>query len=373
MPHYVRRAALCAVLLGTSACETVRDLEAQSRVDPQTIALYRLSATPQDAKDQCPVAPTGRYANEYAKKYAYNDRGPGDNHTGAVPLACFDFPGDAAARSAYAAAAMPQGSAYKTASGPQTQMLNARYARNRLASILLKQSDDVCTTEMGRLVSREAMVNTSLSFLTSALAAAGGIVTGQTAHRILSGGAGLSNATRENFDANVYRNVMSSAVAKAIEKERTKQRTDIVSQFTKDTLDYPVDRMVMEVNEYHQTCSFYRGLGLVLEAVSRDENSNEFTRLSGEIASVKEDIADLTARKEKAGAKEKEAIDADLAKKEAELAKLQEARTKIILPEAVEAADKPKADEPPAGPAEPKAPAPPTPPPPPPPVEAPKG
>ena len=205
MPHYVRSVALGAVLLGTSACETVRDLEAQSRVDPQTIALYRLSATPQDAKDQCPVAPTGRYANERAKKYAYNDRGPGDNHTGAVPLACFDFPGDAAARSAYAAAAMPQGSAYKTASGPQTQMLNARYARNRLASILLKQSDDICTTEMGRLVSREAMVNTSLSFLTSALAAAGGIVTGQTAHRILSGGAGLSNATRENFDANVYR------------------------------------------------------------------------------------------------------------------------------------------------------------------------
>lgn len=280
------------VVLGASGCETIRDLEAQSRVDPQTIALYRLAGTPEDKTKECPVAPTGRYANEHSRHADFNDRGPADNHTGAVPLNCFNFPTDAT--NAYSTAAEPQGKAYNAAVGQAKTGQEARYARNRLASILMKQSDDVCTVEMGRLVSRDAMVNTGLSIGDSGLSAAATVATGQMAKSILSGGAGLLNSSRESVNANVYRNIMSTAVAKAIENERGQLRKDILTHFDSSTVSYPVDEMVMDVNRYHQSCSFYHGLGLVLDAVSRSKltESDSYVQISGEIANIDAELRD---------------------------------------------------------------------------------
>lgn len=337
MRHLVRSVALGAVLLGASGCESVRDLEAQSRVDPQTIALYRLASTPQNESERCPVAPTGRYANEVGKRGSYNDRGPADNHTGAVPLDCFNFPNETDAAYSSAAKFEKNKNAYDQAAGPEQQKLQARYARNRLASILIKQSDDICTVEMGRLVSRDAMVNTGLSFADSALSTAAGVATGQLAHRILAGGSGLANATRENFNANVYRNVMSTAVAKAIDKDRTRQLALIDANSTKDTFDYPVDRMIMDVNEYHHTCSFYRGLELVLDAVSRNENTDEYIRATAEIGMLKDELADLDARIKNASGKEKTALIAKRSAKMDDLTAAESARTKSILPAAAAA------------------------------------
>jgi hypothetical protein len=202
----------------------------------------------------------------------------------------------------------------------------------------MKQSDDVCTVELGRMVSDEAMVNTGLSFGTSALSTAATVVTGKLTKSILAGGSSLFNATRENFDSQVYRNVMSTAIATAIEKERAKDRAAILGHFEDSSVKYPVDRMVMDVNEYHQTCSFYHGLTLVLTAVSKDQNTTQFASLSAEISSVKQERDDLIARAAKAGAKEKEEIQAELVSKEQTLANLENERTKLVMPDAVSTA-----------------------------------
>ena len=154
--------ASCVILAG---CNT---LQAQSRVDPQTVAIYK-AATP---------ALPGTCVQKIR----------GDVRYGAVDLDCFRFAGHTEL-------------AYHEASAD-------RGARNRLAAVLLKQSDDVCTVEMGRLTANEAMVNVGLGSATSAFATAGAIVTGQLASNILSGLGSASNAVRDHVNAEVYRNVL---------------------------------------------------------------------------------------------------------------------------------------------------------------------
>lgn len=241
-----------------SGCQT---LQAQSRVDPQTMAVYtQLSG----GDGSCNAA---KLEN--------------DSRTGAINLDCLQFPAefgpDGRPRLAYAAAQ------------------NDKVSRNRLAAILMKQSDDVCTLELGRLTANEAMANTGLSIATSALSAAGSIVTGTLAQSILAGGAGLSNASRDHINAEIYRNTLSTAVTKAIQNERDRQRGLIAAKATSLPEVYSVDEMIMDVNRYHQTCSFYRGLGLVVQAVERtrptysDEHriiSNAITELDVRVGQI---------------------------------------------------------------------------------------
>jgi hypothetical protein len=229
---------LAAISLLASGCTAI---QAQSRVDPQTIANYGRSDI---GAIECPA------------------RLPDDSHGGAINLDCFYFQGDATTKkTAYVHAATDRGS------------------RNRLASILLKHADDVCTLEMGRLVADEATVNTGLSTLTSALAGASTIVTGNLAKSILSGGADLANATRSHVNEHIYRNILSTAIGRAVRNEQERRRKEIEGRFSKELADYSVDAMIVDVNAYHQVCSLERGLGLVLDAVDRTKFE------AGEIAS----------------------------------------------------------------------------------------
>lgn len=229
-----------ALLIGASAfllpgCTT---LQAQSRVDPQTVAHY-----PQDGKtvmgSDCPV------------------KLKSDTNAGAINLDCFIFPENRLKQQGGQPA-----TAYEQASTDRTK-------RNRLASILLKQSDDVCTIEMGRLIADEAIANAGLSILTSGLSAASTIVSGETAKSILSGVATTTNATRGHINAEVYRNTLSTAILKAIQLERDRKRLEIFTNIPKTNDQYNVDQMIMDVNAYHQVCSLSRGLALVVDAVNR--------------------------------------------------------------------------------------------------------
>ncbi|HEX6376345.1 MAG TPA: hypothetical protein VFZ91_11565, partial [Allosphingosinicella sp.] len=233
-----------AALLG--GCTTLQN---QSRVDPRTVANY-----PRDDRiensNTCP------------------ENLDGDTHGGAINLDCFRFPeDDTTAPTAYDRAA----GRLRDPARPTAYLLAAgsKIARNRLGAILIKHADDVCTQELGRLTANEAISNTALATVASTLSGIATIVTGEHAKEIFAAGAGLATASRSHINAHVYRNVLSTAVSRAIHIARDKQRGEIQAQLGKDPDAYNVDQMVVDVNAYHQTCSFYRGLTLVLEAVDR--------------------------------------------------------------------------------------------------------
>lgn len=271
-------AAGAAALLG--GCTTLQN---QSRVDPRTVANY-----PRDDRIEgstnCPTEIGG------------------DTHGGAINLDCFRFPDHG-----------PNGNtAYELA-------VDRLVERNRLAAILIKHSDDVCTQELGRLTANEAITNTALATVASTLSGIATIVTGAHAKEIFAAGSGLATASRSHVNAHVFRNVLSTAISRAIHIERDKQRGAIQAQLAKDPTVYNVDQMVVEVNAYHQTCSFYRGLTLVLEAVDRTkfEESDRAGSLRRAIEMYDREIATLEARAGKAKGKAKDDLEALVAQADA--------------------------------------------------------
>lgn len=250
--------------LALSGCTALGRLEAQSRVDPRTIAIYPLAGTTGASSKDCEVPRAG-----------------GDYRDGAIRIDCVHTDaievGPAAAGTVPAAAVANQNLAF----GLYNEAARGnKIMRNRLASVLMKHSDDICTVELGQLTAREAMVNTGLGMATSALSTISSLVMGDFAKSALASGASFTNASRDHINAEVYRNILSTAISSAIDEERRATRQQLVDRFTIETADYSVDQMVMEVNRFHQGCSFYHGIGLVLKKVNRPGSSAANARRS---------------------------------------------------------------------------------------------
>jgi hypothetical protein len=301
---YRKMIAVCMTALTTSGCAAWNTLESQARADPRTVAAY-------------PAHDVSRNVRQTTGSCAIT-RLRGDAYDVPINLDCFRFPEQKDTGQL----------AYKLAAGPAP---GGQAARNRLASILIKHSDDICVKEMGDISARESISNTALGITTSLLSGLGTVVTGERTKAWLAGGAGLSNATRDHINAEVFRNVLASALAKAIENDRTVRRTAIVSQFTVAPELHSVDQMIADVNRYHQSCSFYNGLVLVVDAVNRASPSiaAEHRDKSAAIAQLKVDIAELDQTISRADAASRPALaklKADLA---AQLAKLQLERSNL--------------------------------------------
>lgn len=190
---------------------------------------------------------------------------PPDARPGAIDLGCFVFPESRTEQNLPSDA-----TAYALASRDVD-------LRNRLTAILLKQADDVCTSEKALLLKRQAEANGWLSIATTGLSTVSTIVTGELAKSILSGGAALTSGSRDHINTHVYRNQIIQTVTKAIDTERVRLLQIIVPHLEFAIEKYSVDDMIREVNNYHQACSFSLGLQLVMDSV---EKRAEFDKIS---------------------------------------------------------------------------------------------
>jgi hypothetical protein len=154
--------------------------------------------------------------------------------------------------------------------------VESKRERNRLSALLLKHSDDLCTVELGRLNSNEATVNTSLSVLTTTLTTVANIVTGERASEILTGAATVASGSRDHINVHVYRNQVAYAVSRAIALERQTRREAIESRYIDAPDLWTVDDAIRAVNAYHQQCSFYKGLELLLASVESKANADRY-------------------------------------------------------------------------------------------------
>jgi hypothetical protein len=259
-------------------------MHAQSRIDPRTVASY-------EPRGATPAAGAAANTDCYTARY------DGDANAGVVDLTCARFPGDDDGPTAYALAtgATLYDPAHMPLQGEPLETARRQF-RNRLGAMLMKHSDDVCTASIGRAANNEAVSNAVLNTLTTTLASVASIVTGQEAQRILGAGAAISSGTRDHLNAAIFRNVLVSAVSRAIRDERTGISRSIDEGMTKPITDYNADTMIRDINRYHQSCSFIRGLELVVRAVDRTATSDRteqiqryndaITALDGEIGKV---------------------------------------------------------------------------------------
>lgn len=257
------RLILLGAIILLSGCAR---LGAAARVDPPIIARYPVSAG-------CTAV------NNEPKDKAIKQ--------GAIDLDCFKFPeanGDFVANSdsqqiagrlvggtvtkpavANGVISMTITDAKVNADVPAYDLaVSDRGARNRLTSILLSQADEICVKDSAAIIANEAATNGILNILTTGLASAGSVVTGERAKTILAGTAGFISGSRDHINAAIYRNQVSQAITAASGAERKRLRDAIDARRAEEVTSFSVDDMIRMVNEYHQACSFYKGLELAL-------------------------------------------------------------------------------------------------------------
>lgn len=180
----------------------------------------------------------------------------------AINLDCFKFnPNDEMQATAYVQATQGEDAEEE------------RVARNRLQAAILTHADLICEKEKAGIYSDRAVVGGVLDFLSSGFSISSTIVGGELSKSILGGLAGLSTATRTNIDANVYQNQLVTAITQAMDTERARLLTEMEALKSEQTDNYTADDMIRRTNEYHQACSFQKGVQLLAKAAADQEGS----------------------------------------------------------------------------------------------------
>jgi hypothetical protein len=245
---------LLAAALSLPACT---QLGARARINPTSVAVY----------PKANISAEGSKGDPSGDQQCLLARGIYDSKQGAINLDCFYFPEDRpGAEGSKSFPAYDRAVPGVTYGGKTIAPSEAKIARNRLASILIKHADDVCLIEKGRLVAGQSTANFPLSFLTQSLSGASTIVVGDRAKSILSGLATLSAGTQDNVNASFYRNQIVQAIGRSLDQERERHLESLAAARPQDIEAYTVDDMIAGVNAYHQACSFEHGLQVLLDA-----------------------------------------------------------------------------------------------------------
>jgi len=142
-------------------------------------------------------------------------------------------------------------------------------SRDRLRAVLVARSDLICAEVQAQIVGTNDLVNFGLSELTTVLAGAGAIVTGATSAKILSGTAAVFNATRSNVNEVFYQNAFKTAIIQKMNELRTAQLAVVYAREKSGAVaKYSTEDMIMEVQRYHNLCSFYAGVTGLTQANS---------------------------------------------------------------------------------------------------------
>lgn len=189
--------------------------------------------------------------------------------------------------------------------------------RNRFQDYLLWRSEQQCERHKAGILANQAMVNFSLSTITTGVATTAALVIAP-ASNILAGIGAFTSGTRSHFNENFYRQTLAPGIVRKINQTRSsrlgaimeKRRTPpserpatvvenksdadakavvpatpATANATKTTLppskptqvvlmaDYTLEEAITDVERYHQQCSFVAGLSELIEPGAKFEDT----------------------------------------------------------------------------------------------------
>jgi hypothetical protein len=160
----------------------------------------------------------------------------------------------------------------------QIQPLSAdetRIRRNRLQLAIIDRSNSICDYHKGAIIAQKSMFDFSTSLLSTLLGTASGAVGGETAARILGAASGGVTATSAALNASIYQNLLTTAIIKSIENSREEFKANTIKpKRNESAANYSVDQAIIDANDYHRLCSFYRGI----VALADDDGPKPLTR-----------------------------------------------------------------------------------------------
>lgn len=183
---------------------------------------------------------------------------------------------------------LPGGLTFAKASEP-----NNKRGRDDFAHFLIERSNTLCERHRAGIAAVSSSVNFGLTELATGLNTAGTLVVGEQAAKILTGIAGAVNASRDAFNENIYQNQLMPAILESIKNSRENKYKEIVASLSKSTDEYPASALLVDVNDYHQRCSFVEGMS-TLAAAAKEVKVTDAER-EQKVQELKKQLSDLNA------------------------------------------------------------------------------
>jgi hypothetical protein len=142
--------------------------------------------------------------------------------------------------------------------------------RNALVSRLMIDSSTLCTEHLKSIYGNEAAVNIatgSVAVLASGMAA---VATGAHAAANLSALSAFSSAERSLFNETIYKSLLTTAIGIKIRQMRDEKGHALLSRASQPIDAYGIEQAMAAVLDYHESCSFFRGLEMALAEGTQD-------------------------------------------------------------------------------------------------------
>ena len=152
-------------------------------------------------------------------------------------------------------------------------------ARNALIIRIRLVSDEVCKQHLGDIRGNSTALNLTFGSLTTLFSALASLETG-TAAKTLAASAGFSNASRSLVNEELYRQAFADAIIRAISSDR-KDRSNVIEAGMKISGSndspggYSIEQGILDLQDYHDRCSFMNGVGLLSKAIEKRGASRE--------------------------------------------------------------------------------------------------
>ncbi|HIQ44625.1 MAG TPA: hypothetical protein EYH47_17950 [Pseudomonas oleovorans] len=174
---------------------------------------------------------------------------------------------------------------------PAAQRDNCTLARNSTASAIVLASESICLTHRKKIYGNEAAFNITAGTFTNLFAGAATAATAQTGKTILSSLALFSNAERSLVNESVYKQALVYAIDKKIVESRESKANSIYTKLESQNIDqYSIDRTLVDVYSFHNSCSFMEGLRLALQEGTQENGAHKLERLKNNLTQLGREV-----------------------------------------------------------------------------------
>lgn len=180
--------------------------------------------------------------------------------------------------------------------------------RNLAVSLLMMESNALCTEHLKSIYGNEAALNISTGTLAAFSSGLAAISTGWQA-AALSALSAFSNAERSLVNETVYQNLLTTAIATKIGEMRTTKATALMNHQRLAITKYPAGTAILEIQDYHESCSFMKGLETALKEGSQTTPESKRIRLEAKIEMLKSQILAYTSTRASANESKTKAKD----------------------------------------------------------------
>ncbi|MFN8545345.1 MAG: hypothetical protein U0807_14210 [Candidatus Binatia bacterium] len=148
-----------------------------------------------------------------------------------------------------------------------SDLADRRVARNEVMDQAMLHCDQVCPIHQAGFVSQSALTSTILGVASVALSAAGAVSTGG-ATQVLSAASAATQGTDRTLTDKVYHSKVDTAVGAAIDAAQSAKRAQIIASQRLPVETYGIYAGMRDVVEYHELCSFAKGLQFLQDNAS---------------------------------------------------------------------------------------------------------